>query len=123
MNASTHNHASSAESVAVRVLDALEDLDEQERAARRMPHARPTDAAGRSARLALLAAQEAGWWTVLLADRHAHARYEVGWIYCRAAVEARTSARDRARFWRDSAARWRAVADYVATSSCTEAER
>lgn len=91
-------------------------------AEKRTLHAiRPTDPiahAVRAERLALLHARIAGWYVILLVGTRDGS---VPWLWRRTVITARQDARDRARFWRDTAADWRARAERRPTSDAAGA--
>src|SRR5690348_795522 len=94
--------------VADRVQGALDGLNVE---FFRVTGTRPATDAGwadRGAALALLCARRAGWWRLLkgAADRDTR----VHPVFAQAALIAADDARDRARFWRDLAADYRARA-------------
>ena len=83
---------------------------------------RPTTDTGwaqRCATLALINARCAGWWRVL--SRAGYADTTVPLLFARAALLAADAARDRARFWRDTAAEFRARAEERPTSDAAGA--
>ena len=95
--------------VPARVTAALDDLDEQYRAASALPMSTDTEHATRAAALAVVCARRAGWWRVL--ERHAYHDPDTPSVYGHAALLSRTHERDAARFWRQSAADWTARAN------------
>lgn len=83
---------------------------------------RPTTDAGwadRSRALALIDARRAGWWRVL--SRAGYRDTGVHPLFAHAALVAAEDTRDRARFWRDSAAEYRARAEDRPTSDAAGA--
>lgn len=77
------------------------------------------DHAQRAMVLALLHARCAGWWRVL--SRAGYRDAAVPRPFACAAVIAHGHAQDRARFWRDTAADWRARAEHRPTSDAAGA--
>ena len=105
-------------SIVVRVSAALDQLTTDHHALVLLPYATPTGRAERAERIALLLAREAGLWGVLLTDR---THLAVPPLYRRAFVTARERRRDDARYWRTSAAQWRAIAAERAAHIVAEA--
>lgn len=103
-----------------RVTEALAACQVEQRAAYAMPHRGDWENVARSARLALICARIAGWWGVLARETYRqngpHAL-----VFGHAAVVAEHAERDHARFWRDSAADWRARAERRPTSDAAGA--
>ncbi|MFC5993642.1 hypothetical protein ACFQE5_05375 [Pseudonocardia hispaniensis] len=92
----------------IRVTAALDDLDEQYRAASELPMSTDIEHAHRAATLAVVCARRAGWWRML--ECHAYRDPDTLSVYGHAALLARTHERDAARFWRQSARDWAARA-------------
>lgn len=84
-----------------------------------LPHRTNTENADRAARLALVCARITGVWRLIA--RHAMHDLTVPEVYRHAAVIAECDARDTARFWRDTAADWRARAEHRPTSDAAGA--
>jgi hypothetical protein len=80
----------------------------------RTPHGTDADNADRAARVALVSAQITGAWRLITA--HTNHDLTVPDIYRHAVVIAECDARQTARFWRDTAADWRARAEHRPTS-------
>lgn len=78
-----------------------------------------TDRAARCRVLALIAAQQAGWWSVL--HRHVRSDLTTPILYATAARAARDEQRGRARFWRDCAQDLQARAERRPTSDAAGA--
>lgn len=100
------------------IVTALAELDDAYDVAARMPHTGNVEHADRALCIARVCARRAAWWRVL-----AFWTYRAGFdrLHGRAALVAGTKERDRARFWRDTAAEWRARADRVPTSDAAGA--
>jgi hypothetical protein len=105
--------------VPAHVLAAFVDLDTAYRTAAALPHTSDTERAIRADRLALVVARRAAWWGVL--SRWTYRHSDKGAIYGRAALAARRGEIDSARFWRDTAADWRARAEHRPTSDAAGA--
>ncbi|GJF03669.1 hypothetical protein [Pseudonocardia sp. D17] len=74
--------------------------------------------ADRADQLAMICARRAGWWRLLLTSAH---RQTVPDLYRRAVIAAGFEQHDQARFWRDTAADWRAQATRQPTSDAAGA--
>ncbi|MBW0088982.1 hypothetical protein I4I73_06820 [Pseudonocardia sp. KRD-184] len=100
------------------VVTALAELDDAYDAAARMPHTSNVEHADRALALARLCARRAAWWRVL-----ALWTYRAGFdrLHGKAALAAGHRQQERARFWRDTAADWRARADLRPTSDAAGA--
>ena len=100
------------------IVGALAELDDAYDTAARMPHTGNVEHADRAIALARVCARRAAWWLVL-----ARFTYQAGYhrLHGRAALAAGRKEQDRARFWRDTAADWRARADRVPTSDAAGA--
>jgi hypothetical protein len=100
------------------IVTALAGLDDAYKAAARMPHSCNVEHADRALAIARVCARRAAWWRVL-----ARFTYRTGYhrLHGKAALIAASTERDRARFWRDTAADWRARADRVPTSDAAGA--
>jgi hypothetical protein len=100
------------------IVAALAELDDAYDVAALMPHATNVEHADRALCIARVCARRAAWWRVL-----AFWTYRAGFhrLHGKAALTAGTKERDRARFWRDTAAEWRARADRVPTSDAAGA--
>jgi hypothetical protein len=85
----------------------------------RLPHGTNTENAVRAERLALVCARITGVWRLIVA--HAVTDLTLPGIYRHAAVLAECDARRTARFWRDTAADWRARAEGRPTSDAAGA--
>lgn len=109
MTPHTHVTSTTTGGVPVKVAAVLADLDEQYRQALALPHDTPADAAVRAAALALICARRAGWWRVL--SRWTYTDSDLHRVFGKAVIAAEHAERDRARFWRDMAADWRARAE------------
>jgi hypothetical protein len=88
-------------------------------AAFRLPRGTNTDNATRCERLALVSARIIGVWRLITA--HTAQDLSLPDVYRHAAVLAECDARDTARFWRDTAADWRARAEGRPTSDAAGA--
>ncbi|MBW0113915.1 hypothetical protein [Pseudonocardia abyssalis] len=99
--------------VPAHIVAALGALDDAYNAAAALPHRSNVEHAERALCLARVCARRAAWWRVL-----ARFTYRAGLhpLHGKAVVISAGTERDRARFWRDSAADWRARADRVLTS-------
>ncbi|GAA2559649.1 hypothetical protein [Pseudonocardia hydrocarbonoxydans] len=95
------------------IITALAGLDDAYAAAVAMPHRGNVEHADRALAIARVCARRAAWWRVL-----ARFTYRAGYhrLHGKAALLASDTERDRARFWRDTAADWRARADRTPTS-------
>ena len=85
----------------------------------REPHGTDLDSAHRAKRLALVSARITGAWRLIAS--HALTDHTIPAVFLRAAVIAECDARDDARFWRDTAADWRARAEGRPTSDAAGA--
>ncbi|MBW0090621.1 hypothetical protein I4I73_17310 [Pseudonocardia sp. KRD-184] len=101
------------------IVAALADHDAAYRNAADLPHTTDAERATRADRLALVVARRAAWWGVLSTWTYLHS--DKGAVYGRAAMIARAAEWDRARFWRDTAADWRARAERRPTSDAAGA--
>ncbi len=97
----------------------LADYETTRRTILREPHGTDLDAARRAERLALVSARITGAWRLIAA--HAVTDHTIPAVFLRAAVIAECDARDDARFWRDTAADWRARAESRPTSDAAGA--
>jgi hypothetical protein len=102
-----------------RVVEALAELDRQHSEAAAMPHRSDAEHAARAARLALICARTAAWWGVLARETYRDPTAHD--LHGRAAVIAKHTEKDRARFWRDVAADWQARAEHRPTSDAAGA--
>lgn len=120
MNAHSNNPTDrDRPAVADRVSAATDDYYRQFQA---VSATRPTTDAGRAERaeqLAMICARTAGWWRVLTTGTRGDST--VHRVYRHAAIAAECQERDRARFWRDLAADWRARAEQRPTSDAAGA--
>lgn len=98
---------------------AFDELREQYRHACALPHTTDTEHAERAERIAIVSARLAGWWGVLA--RWTYRGSGLDHLHGRAAFVARRAERDAARFWRDTAADWRARAERRPTSDAAGA--
>jgi len=99
--------------VTERVLAALDELTEQfSTIAAEAPDSNTAHAL-RADRLATICARRVAWWNLLLTRRH---RDGLSRLFVRAVIHAAGQEQDRARFWRDAAADWRARAERRPTS-------
>ena len=89
-------------------------------AAYAMPRCTDWENVARCARLALICARTAAWWRVLARETYRypspHSR-----LFGLAVISAEHTARDRAKFWRESAADWQARAEQRPTSDAAGA--
>ncbi len=81
-----------------------------------LPHRTAAEHAVRADRLAVLHDRRARWWDVLAHWTYHRAGYFVAYVYAHAAQACASHDRDTARFWRDTAADWRARAEHRPTS-------
>ena len=102
-----------------RVVTELAELDRAFAAAVAAPHGTDAENAERAARLALVCARRAGWWGLLA--RWAYQDQGVPRALAKAVVVARQADREDARFWRETAADWRARAGRRPTSDAAGA--
>lgn len=86
-------------------------------AASELPAASALDHAARADRLAVLHDRAARWWRVL----YRHSPHGVPFLYVSAVGSAELHERDEARFWRETAADWRARAERRPTSDAAGA--
>ncbi|MFC5949764.1 hypothetical protein ACFQH9_15930 [Pseudonocardia lutea] len=86
-------------------------------AAYEIPNGSALDNASRADRLAVLHDRAARWWRVL----YRHSANGVPFVYVSAAGRAIQAAQEDARFWRETAADWRARADQRPTSDAAGA--
>lgn len=100
------------------VVIALGELDDAYGAAVAMPHGGNVEHADRALAIARVCARRAAWWRVL-----ARFTYRAGYhrLHGKAALLAGSKDTERARFWRDIAADWRARADQQPTSDAAGA--
>ncbi|MHA6780301.1 hypothetical protein ACVGOW_04770 [Pseudonocardia saturnea] len=100
------------------IVTALAELDDAYDAATRMPHTSNVEHADRALCIARVCARRAAWWRVL-----SRWTYRAGFdrLHGRAVLLAGSKEQDRARFWPDTAADWRARADRVPTSDAAGA--
>lgn len=105
--------------VPAHIVAAFVDLDTAYRTAADLLHTSDAERAIRADRLALVVARRAAWWGVLSTWTYLHS--DKGAVYGRAAMIARAAEWDRARFWRDTAADWRARAEQRPTSDAAGA--
>lgn len=117
----THNHDTkpTRTDYVRRVAEAIAELDRHREDAMAMPHHTDAEHAARAARLALICARTAAWWGLLARD--AYRDLHLHSLYGRAAVVAKHTEKDRARFWRDAAADWQARAEHRPTSEAAGA--
>jgi hypothetical protein len=102
-----------------RVASAIEELDQQYAHAAAMPRRTDAEQAARAARLALVSMRISAWWGVLARETYHERNAHV--MHARAAVIARCTEKDRARFWRDAASDWQARAEQRPTSDAAGA--
>jgi hypothetical protein len=112
---STTDEFTTANEFLARVTAALAGCAAEERAALDMPRRSDVENVVRAARLALVAARTSAWWGVL-ARRAYHLPFAHGALLGKAAINAQLTEGDRAKFWRDCAADWRARAERRPTS-------
>ncbi|ODU07299.1 MAG: hypothetical protein ABS81_02045 [Pseudonocardia sp. SCN 72-86] len=113
-----HHRQDGRPPVADRVTTALDELTDQFSA---VAFERPNSDlahAVRAERLAMICARRAAWWQLLMARRH---RSGLSMLFTRAVIHAANQEQDRARFWRDAAADWRARAERRPTSDAAGA--
>ena len=103
----------------VKIAAAIDELDQQHRALVALPHTTDAHSAIRAARLALICARTAAWWGLLA--RYLSRDPQMHRLHLRAAVIAASDEKDRARFWRDTAADWQARAEHRPTSDAAGA--
>jgi hypothetical protein len=116
----TQHHSNDRPAYLVRIAAALDETDEQHRAAMALPYGTDADNAVRAARLALACARAAAWWG-LLAREVARDHERMHPLFMRAAVIAAADSKGSARFWRDAAADWQARAERRPTSDAAGA--
>ncbi len=97
----------------------LDGYETTRRAITREPHSTDLDAARRAERLALVSARITGVWRLIGA--HVIGDHTIAAVFLRSAVIAECDARSTARFWRDTAADWRARAEHRPTSDAAGA--
>jgi hypothetical protein len=118
MNTSTH--PTNAHDRLVRVAAAIAECETAQAAAYAMPHGTDLDNVARCARMALICARMSAWWGVLARETyrslHTHSR-----LFGQAVIIAQHTERDRAKFWRESAADWLARAERRPTSDAAGA--
>ena len=104
--------------VPAHIVVALAGLDDAYAVAVAMPHGGNVEHADRALAIARVCARRAAWWRVL-----ARFTYRAGYhrLHGKAALLAGSKETERARFWRDSAADWRARADHRPTSDAAGA--
>lgn len=100
---------------------ALTRLDHAHRRAAEMPIGTDAQHATRARKLAVIAGWRARWWNVLARWLSSPDGYPIPLLFASAATEAARSARDDARFWRDTAADWQARAEHRPTSDAAGA--
>ena len=100
------------------IVTALAGLDDAYKAAAGMPHTCNVEHAERALAIARVCARRAAWWRVLARFTY-RANYHR--LHGKAALLAGAKDTERARFWRDIAADWRARADRVPTSDAAGA--
>lgn len=100
------------------IVTALTELDVAYDLAARMPHTSNVEHADRALALARVCARRAGWWRVLACWTYRGGFHR---LHGKAALLAGHKERERARFWRDIAADWRARADHRPTSDAAGA--
>jgi len=100
------------------IVSALDGLDIEYRAVSAMPHGSNVEHSDRALCLARVCARRAAWWRLL-----ARWTFRAGLhpLHGKAVILAAGKERDRARFWRDIAADWRARADHRPTSDAAGA--
>lgn len=100
------------------IVAVLAELDDAYDVAARMPHASNVEHADRALRIARVCARRGAWWKVL-----ARWTYRAGFhrLHGKAALTAGHKEQERARFWRDTAAEWRARANHRPTSDAAGA--
>ncbi len=103
-----------------RVAAAIDACESEQRAAYAMPHRTDWENVARASRLALICARTAGWWRVLAREIY-HFPSPHSRLFGLAVISAEHTERDRARFWRESAADWQARADRRPTSDAAGA--
>ncbi len=86
-----------------------------------LPHTTAVEHAIRADRLAVLHDRRARWWDVLAAWTYHRSGWSVAFVYAHAAQTCASRDRDSARFWRDTAADWRARAEHRPTSDAAGA--
>ncbi|MBN9101132.1 MAG: hypothetical protein J0I49_23930 [Pseudonocardia sp.] len=114
------DHPTSRGEFLTRVAAAIDACETDQRAAFAMPRRTDTENVARCARLALICARTAAWWRVLARETYRypspHSR-----LFGLAVISAEHTARDRAKFWRESAADWQARAEQRPTSDAAGA--
>lgn len=106
-------------SVADRVAAATADYRHQFHTVAATSPVNDLDRARRAEQLAMICARSAGWWRVLTTGTRGD--LDLHPVYRRAAIAAECRERDQARFWRDTAADWRARAEQRPTSDAAGA--
>ncbi len=86
-----------------------------------LPDGTAAENAVRAERLALLCDRRARWWDVLAHWTYHRADWSVSFVYAHAAQHSAGKDRDSARFWRETAADWRARAEGRPTSDAAGA--
>lgn len=105
--------------VADRVATATNDYYRQFQVVAATRPATDAERAERAERLAMICARAAGWWRVLVVGTRCDPGVHT--VFRHAAIAAECQERDRARFWRDLAADWRARAEQRPTSDAAGA--
>ncbi len=100
---------------------ALTRLDDAFRQAAALPTRTDAQHAVRARKLAVIAGWRARWWNVLARWVPSGDGHPIPLLFAAAATEAARSARDDARFWRDTAADWQARAEHRPTSDAAGA--
>ena len=86
-----------------------------------LPRGTAGEHAVRAGRLAVLFDRRARWWDVLAGWTYRRADWSVPFVYAHAAQGCAAKDRDMARFWRETAADWRARAEHRPTSDAAGA--
>ena len=100
---------------------ALHRLDHAFRQAAALPTGTDAEHAVRARKLAVICGWRSRWWAVLARWVPSGDGHPIPLVFGTAALEAAASARDDARFWRDTAADWQARADHRPTSDAAGA--
>jgi hypothetical protein len=119
MHAQEHDTTDVRDDYLRRIAAAIDELDRQNTEARAMPYRTDVEHAVRAARLALIAMRRSAWWGLLARATYRDLNTHV--VHGRTALIAQHREKDRARFWRDAAADWRARAEQRPTSDAAGA--
>jgi hypothetical protein len=103
------------------VTAALARLDDAFHRAAALPTGTDAEHAVRARKLAVIAGWRARWWDVLARWLPSGEGHPIPLVFATAAIQAAASARDDARFWRETADDWQARAEHRPTSDAAGA--